>query len=83
MPQYKTNDIKKGARVQLANGWYATMADNRKGDVRVATVEGVCTETGSIYAHDIVRAEHQGAWVPIAHTLGQLAMKHRVTTWGF
>jgi len=79
----KTNDIKKGARVQLANGWYATMADNRKGDVRVATVEGVFTETGSIYAHDIVRAEHQGAWVLIDHTPRQIAMKHRVTTWGF
>jgi hypothetical protein len=26
----KTNDIKKGVRAQLANGWYATMADNRK-----------------------------------------------------
>ncbi len=51
----KTNDLKKGDRVQLRNGWYATIADNRKGNTRLATVEGFVTETGSIYAHNIIR----------------------------
>lgn len=51
----KTNDLKKGDRVQLRNGWYATIADNMKGNTRMATVEGFVTETGSVYAHDIVR----------------------------
>ena len=30
-----TNDIKKGMRVQLNNGWYGTMYDNRKGNTRI------------------------------------------------
>ncbi len=50
----KTNDLKKGDRVQLRNGWYATIADNAKGNTRIATVEGHVTETGSVYSHDIV-----------------------------
>jgi len=51
----KTNELKKGDRVQLRNGWYATIADNAKGNTRIATVEGFVTETGSVYSHDIVR----------------------------
>ena len=31
-----TNDIKKGMRILLKNGWYATMADNKKGNIRYA-----------------------------------------------
>lgn len=50
----KTNDIKKGMRFKLRNGWWATMADNKKGNIRTATVEGYVTEWGSVYAHDIV-----------------------------
>ena len=83
MTLLKTNDLKKGNRVLLANGWYATMADNRKGDIRVATVEGMVTETGSIYAHDIMKAEIAGSWVRVEHTPKQLEMKNRVTNWGF
>jgi hypothetical protein len=49
----KTNELKKGDRVQLRNGWYATIADNMKGNTRLATVEGFVTETGSVYAWDI------------------------------
>ena len=51
----KTNDLKKGDRVQLRNGWFATIADNLKGNTRMATVEGYETETGSVYSHDIIR----------------------------
>ena len=36
----KTNDIKKGMRVKLANGWEGTMADNMRGSTRVVEVEG-------------------------------------------
>lgn len=79
----KTNDLKKGVRVRLANGWYATIADNTRGDVRTATVEGVVTETGGIYSHDIVEAEIGGYWVPVSHTANQLKMRQRVTTFGF
>lgn len=83
MTLFKTNDLKKGARVLLANGWYATLQDNRKGDTRMAIVEGHVTEIGSVYAHDIITVQHLGTWVPIDHTPRQTAMKNRVTTWGF
>lgn len=70
-----TNDLKKGTRVQLRNGWYATLEDNAKGNTRVAKVEGFVTETGSIYAHDIVRAEVDGEWVDVQHTPKQLKLR--------
>jgi len=49
----KANDLKKGDRVRLSNGWYATIEDNKKGAIRMATVEGLVTEMGSVYAADI------------------------------
>ena len=49
----KANDLKKGDRVRLNNGWFATIEDNKKGAIRMATVEGFETEMGSIYAADI------------------------------
>ena len=70
----KTNDLKKGTRIRLANGWYATLADNKKGNIRMATVEGFFTETGSVYGHDIIEALDTitGEWVPVEHTKDQL-----------
>ena len=47
------NDIKKGARVKMRNGWFGTMADNKKGNIRDVIVEGIYTERGSVYSHDI------------------------------
>ena len=64
----KTNDIKKGTRVKLRNGWFATIEDNKKGNVRMATVEGVYTEMGSVYANDIVLVQYEGAWVSPEYT---------------
>ena len=74
----KTNDLKKGDRVILANGWYATIADNARGQTRIATVEGYETETGSVYSHDIVYAIAGGLKFPIEHTPAQLALKRDV-----
>ena len=54
----KANDLRKGDRVLLKNGWYATMADNKKGNIRLATVEGFETEMGSIYMHDVAWHVH-------------------------
>ena len=79
----KTNELKKGALVRLANGWYATIQDNRKGDVRFATVEGHVTESGSIYAHDIVSAQLSDGWVSVSHTPKQQELKARVQNFGF
>lgn len=83
MTLVKTNDLKKGARVRLANGWYATLLDNAKGNTRLATVEGIVTEMGSVYAHDIVEANIADSWVTISHTPQQEKMRQAVKTWGF
>ncbi len=53
----KTNELKKGTRILLRNGWEADLIDNKKGTIRDATVYGDYTESGSIYAHDIVAYE--------------------------
>jgi len=66
-----TNDIKKGMRVLLYNGWEARIEDNKKGNIRFATVFGDYTEMGSIYAHDIESVEVNGEWVDINHTTKQ------------
>lgn len=75
----KTNDLKKGARVLLRNGWLATLQDNKKGDIRFAEVEGIYTELGSVYSHDIERALVEGHWVPVEHTEAQLKLMNQVT----
>ena len=81
----KTNDIKKGMRVRLANGWYGTMADNAKGNTRMVTVEGNYTETGSVYAHDIALALPiaGGLWEDVEHTPAQVKMRYTVAAFGF
>lgn len=71
----KTNDLKKGAMVLLRNGWEARIEDNKKGQVRLATVWGYETEMGSIYAHDIAAAVVDGQRVPIEYTDAQLNLR--------
>ena len=73
----KTNDLKKGARVRLSNGWYATLMDNKKGNIRLAEVEGNVTEIGSIYSHDILEyRDANGEWHrDIEYTKDQLNCK--------
>jgi len=80
MSLIKTNDLKKGTRILLKNGWYATLEDNQRGNTRLATVEGYVTEMGSIYAHDIAKAEIGGSWVSISLTPQQEACRDRVKT---
>lgn len=70
-----TNELKKGTRVKLANGWEAILADNRKGNIRLAQVFGIYTEYGSVYAHDIVKAQVNGEWVEVEHTAKQKSCK--------
>ena len=79
----KTNDVKKGTRIQLRNGWYATMWDNMKGNTRVANVEGYVTEAGSVYAHDIVSYQDGNEWFPVEHTPAQLKLKKQVESFGW
>jgi len=76
----KTNDLKKGNRVQLRNGWFATMEDNKRGNTRMATVEGFYTEMGSVYAHDIGWAVlPTGELIEIEHTPAQLKLRMAVS----
>ena len=76
----KTNDLKKGDRVQLRNGWYATIEDNLKGNTRMATVEGIYTEMGSVYSHDIdwYLPGFQRPNIPLEYTPHQLKLKEQV-----
>ena len=66
-----TNEIKKGTMVMLANGWKATIEDNKKGNIRMATVYGLYTEMGSVYGHDIKYAYIGPKMVVIEHTQAQ------------
>jgi hypothetical protein len=68
----KTNDLKKGTRIKLANGWYGTLTDNKKGNIREAEVEGIYTEIGSVYAHDIIAARVGSEWMTVEHTPAQV-----------
>lgn len=59
----KTNELKKGCRIRLRCGWYATLMDNMKGNTRLADVEGIYREIGSIYSHDIAAYQDaNGQW---------------------
>lgn len=73
-----SKDIKKGMRMRLANGWYATMMDNGRGTTRIAEVEGFYTETGSIYTYDIVAAQTPTGWEIVEHTDKELKLKEMV-----
>lgn len=75
----KTNELKKGARIQLRNGWFGTLTDNARGNIREAKVEGIYTEIGSVYSHDIMRAcPVGGMWEEVEHTPAQLKLRETV-----
>lgn len=72
----KSNDIKKGMRILLNNGWYGTMKDNARGTIRVAEVEGFYTEIGSVYSFDIRMAQGtDGVWHHIEYTPKEIEVK--------
>ena len=78
----KTNDIKSGYKIKLSNGWNATMYDNKKGNTRMAEVEGLYTEIGSVYSHDIksVFNPASNAWENVEYTPAQLKLKSMVNS---
>jgi hypothetical protein len=39
-----TKEIKKGDRVQMRNGWYGTILDNKTSTIRMAEIEGTFTD---------------------------------------
>ena len=78
----KTNDLKKGTPIRLRNGFRAVLADNKKGNIRMAEVfgaeQGFYDEIGSVYSHDIVLAEVEGKWVEVEHTDAQKKLRQTV-----
>jgi len=70
-----TNDIKKGMMVMLKCGWKARIEDNKKGNIRRATVYGLFTEMGSVYAHDIAMVQVDGQWQDVETTAKQQKCK--------
>ena len=78
----KTNELKKGQMVRLANGWEAELADNMRGNRRMAKVYGYHTEMGSVYSHDIKYYQDDSAgfpdWVKVEHTKAQDKLREQV-----
>lgn len=76
----RTNDIKKGTRIKLHNGWFGVMFDNKKGNIRMAEVNGFHKEIGSIYAWDISHAydPESNQWVEIELTDKQKQDKSKI-----
>lgn len=48
-----TNNLHKGDRVILENGFEAKILDNRKGITRLCEVHGIHTEIGSVYSYNM------------------------------
>ena len=85
-----TNEIKKGTKilsVQLGVPVSGIMMDNLKGNTRLVNVKGsevgMFDEIGSVYAHDIIEAKIDDAWIPVTHTEAQLKLKQTVGRMGF
>ena len=76
----KTNDIKKGMRIKMANGWYGTMMDNMRGNTRMAEIEGFETEIGSVYSHDIECVIIDNKTIMVEHSPAQLHFKQQIDT---
>ena len=81
----KTNEMRKGQEIKLRNGWIAEIADNMRGNIRIAKVYGTYTEMGSIYSHDIVAyLGEDNEWkTDIEYTPGQLKCKEMNEAMGF
>jgi hypothetical protein len=79
-----SNELKKGAKIVLkGTGWKGTIYDNAKGNIRMAEVEGIYTEIGSIYVWDIAYAIIDGVQVKIDLTDKQLKAMKTIKATGF
>jgi hypothetical protein len=68
----QSNEIKKGDLMLLKNGWKAVMFDNKKGNIRMAEVDGLYKEIGSIYVWDIDYVKAGTEWVSVDLTEKQI-----------
>lgn len=77
-------NIEKGARVKLQSGWLATLKGKPGNKTTVlAEVEGLVTEIGSVYCHEIMQVQVGGEWELVEHTKTQLKLKETLTNAGF
>lgn len=74
------NDVKKGMRIQLRNGWFGTMADNAKGNIRMVDVEGTFREIGSVYTHDIRVVQVGDSWENVELSPAQAKKAENIKT---
>ena len=65
------NEMKKGQMGVLKNGWKFRIEDNKRGNVRMATVYGMFTEMGSIYTSEIAGVERNGVMEQLEQTSAQ------------
>lgn len=72
-----TNNLTEGDTVLLEDGRYATLADNKKGNIRDVHVQSPYHSTGSAYAFNIKYYidKATGTPYPITHTKKQLEHK--------
>lgn len=79
-----TQDITKGHRVRLRNGWQADVLDNqRKANTRLCRVYGICEDMGSVYSTDIEAVLIDGEWKPITLTAKQVKQQTERAKFGF
>jgi hypothetical protein len=64
-PKIQVTQLKKGARIRLRSGWEAIVVEECDGNTLIAKVFGDFTETGSIYAMDVVSTEVDGKWIEV------------------
>jgi hypothetical protein len=49
-----SNELKKGDKIVMKGTmWQGTILDNKKGNIRLAEINGFHKDIGSIYVHDI------------------------------
>jgi hypothetical protein len=78
-----SNQIKKGTKLRLKNGWNATMMDNRRGSIRTMEVQGLHTEIGDNYVWEIKSAFIDGQWKTVQLTKNQQEQRDRIKGLGF
>ena len=77
------NDMKKGLTGTLINGWEFRIEDNKKGNIRLATVWGFEVEMGSIYVWDIKTVNGPFGLDRIELSKSQIRSKQLVNAMGF
>lgn len=76
----------------MRTGWYGTIMDNAKGNMRMVDVEGLYRETGSVYSHDILYCAPEGvavdatvddSWLGVELSDRQKKVAQRIRSSGF